>query len=242
MQVLGGAKIERMSEGEKRLTVSQAAAILSVSERTVRRRCESGKLDAHLVTTESGKVWEIEAAAVEGADAAANKVRPTAAIGAATIHEGADTQSIAAANTADAAATEVRTGAANAADTQIADDARDELITELREQTSYLRGQIEAQRLQIEAANRQASEAHAALREALKMSNRALPASEIVPANPPHDSAPQVLAADANAAQEQPPGRAPRSAADYTPQLLPDTKKSRDQKGLRSLLLRLLRS
>jgi hypothetical protein len=37
-----------------------------------------------------------------------------------------------------------------------------------------LRAQIDAQRLQIEAANRATAEAHAALREALKMSNRAL--------------------------------------------------------------------
>jgi len=61
------------------LTVSQAAALLCVSERTVRRRCESGKLAARLDTTATGKAWLIEAAAIgqsaantaDGADVAA---------------------------------------------------------------------------------------------------------------------------------------------------------------------------
>ena len=44
------------------LTVSQAASALRVSERTVRRRCEAGKLKAHLESTETGKVWLIDPA------------------------------------------------------------------------------------------------------------------------------------------------------------------------------------
>jgi excisionase family DNA binding protein len=47
-----------MSE-ETRLTVSQAAAALGVSERTIRRRCENGKLAGELVSTESGATWLI---------------------------------------------------------------------------------------------------------------------------------------------------------------------------------------
>jgi excisionase family DNA binding protein len=57
------------------LTVSQAAALLRVSERTVRRRCEAGKLSARLETTPTGPAWLIEAAdipAASAADAAAN--------------------------------------------------------------------------------------------------------------------------------------------------------------------------
>jgi excisionase family DNA binding protein len=41
------------------LTVSQAAAALGVSERTIRRRCASGKLQAELISTESGATWLI---------------------------------------------------------------------------------------------------------------------------------------------------------------------------------------
>jgi hypothetical protein len=179
------------------LTVSQAAAALEVSERTIRRRCESGKLTARLATTDNGKEWQIEAAAVEkmteGADAAA------------TISVGADILTEAAAIAADAADSEVRPPADIAAANERTADARDELIIELREQTSYLRSQIEAQRLQIEAANRATNEAHAALREALKMSHRALNEGQPqVPAAPEihNQSGPQVLAEDVNRAPE----------------------------------------
>jgi hypothetical protein len=50
------------------VTVSQAAAALGISERTVQRRCKSGKLKARLVTTESGQVWEVEAATLPTGD------------------------------------------------------------------------------------------------------------------------------------------------------------------------------
>jgi excisionase family DNA binding protein len=45
------------------LTVSQAAARLGVSERTIRRRCESGRLVARLVVNEAGKTWLIDESA-----------------------------------------------------------------------------------------------------------------------------------------------------------------------------------
>lgn len=182
-----------MSDSAQWLTVSQAAAALEVSERTIRRRCDSGRLAARLATTDNGKEWQIEAAAVGATDISADTAASELRTSAATIQAGADTQTVAAAIAADAAANELRTGAAiaaaNTADTSptaqstaptpvavplSALDARDELISELRENAVYLRGQIEAQRLQIEAANRATSEAHAALREALKMSHRAL--------------------------------------------------------------------
>jgi excisionase family DNA binding protein len=44
---------------DSRLTVSQAAAALGVSERTIRRRCDAGKLAGELVSTESGATWLI---------------------------------------------------------------------------------------------------------------------------------------------------------------------------------------
>jgi excisionase family DNA binding protein len=55
------------------LTVSQAAARLGVSERTVRRRCETGKLVARLVANEGGtggRAWLIDRAATNEPDAA----------------------------------------------------------------------------------------------------------------------------------------------------------------------------
>lgn len=66
---------------EATASVAEAAHALKVSERTIRRRCENGKLRARLTTTEAGRTWRIEAAAI---------VRPmseAAANGAATIHE-----------------------------------------------------------------------------------------------------------------------------------------------------------
>ncbi len=56
------------------------------------------------------------------------------------------------------------------------DDEVARLLAEKDARIQDLRATVDAQRLQIEAANRTAAEAAAALREALKMSNRALPA------------------------------------------------------------------
>jgi vacuolar-type H+-ATPase subunit I/STV1 len=50
---------------ENRLTVSQAAAALGKSERTIRRQCETGKLAATLEPAERGQQWLIEPEAVE---------------------------------------------------------------------------------------------------------------------------------------------------------------------------------
>jgi excisionase family DNA binding protein len=54
-----------MSEhnGPAWLTVSQAAALLGVSERTIRRRCERGEIAARLVVNEGGKTWLVDQAA-----------------------------------------------------------------------------------------------------------------------------------------------------------------------------------
>jgi excisionase family DNA binding protein len=55
------------------LTVSEAAARLKVSERTIRRRCENGKLTALLKPTATGNAWHIEADSCgQSADTAAN--------------------------------------------------------------------------------------------------------------------------------------------------------------------------
>jgi excisionase family DNA binding protein len=61
------------------LTVSQAAALLGVSERTVRRRCESGQLSARLMSNGAGKTWLISVAATNAAVTATEKSTPVAA-------------------------------------------------------------------------------------------------------------------------------------------------------------------
>ncbi len=42
-----------------RLTVSQAAAALGVSEKTIRRRCVAGTLNCEKIATASGPVWMV---------------------------------------------------------------------------------------------------------------------------------------------------------------------------------------
>jgi len=59
---------ESTPESAQWLTVSQAAAALGISERTVQRRCKAGKLAARLATTETGQTWEVKAAALPTGD------------------------------------------------------------------------------------------------------------------------------------------------------------------------------
>ncbi len=62
-----------------RLTVSQAAAALGISERTVRRRCASGKLAAQMVSTETGATWLIPIDALELRSSEIQPAEPAAA-------------------------------------------------------------------------------------------------------------------------------------------------------------------
>jgi len=56
------------------LTVSEAAARLKISERTVQRKCKTGKLTARLETTDTGTQWLVDGATLPtGAD----RVTPT---------------------------------------------------------------------------------------------------------------------------------------------------------------------
>ena len=65
--------------GAQWLTTSQASAALGVSERTVQRRCNAGKLTARKVITGDGEKWEVNLGAAIGADSGANGVPPSAA-------------------------------------------------------------------------------------------------------------------------------------------------------------------
>jgi hypothetical protein len=133
------------------LCVSEVAARLRVSERTVRRRCESGQLAARRVASSSGLLWQIDPSKLRtGADRPAD----TADIGADTQNgtgkqntpEGADT------------AAKVRTGAAIAADS---------LTAHLLEENRRLW-------LALEAAQQSEAVTKAALREALKLAPKQL--------------------------------------------------------------------
>jgi hypothetical protein len=53
-----------MSELTEWLTTSEVAARLKISERTVQRRCASGKLRARRVTTDEGVFWQVDAASL----------------------------------------------------------------------------------------------------------------------------------------------------------------------------------
>jgi hypothetical protein len=97
----------------KWLTVSEAAALLKVSERTVRRRCEAGKLSAQRESNEFGVVWLVEAAAItaantgngsDGADSeegAAAQVQPESVSTAATSADDSKSSEVTAAIAAD---------------------------------------------------------------------------------------------------------------------------------------------
>ncbi len=79
------ARKQFLMSDETRLTVSQAAAALGVSERTVRRRCENGKLKAERVSGESGATWSIPLASLGIAASAIQTAE--AAVEAAASHE-----------------------------------------------------------------------------------------------------------------------------------------------------------
>ena len=81
------------------LTSSEAAAALGVSERTIQRRAQAGKLTARKVVTGDGEKWEIQLSADSGASSDATQgalpsapmVSNTADSGAKVTPESADT-------------------------------------------------------------------------------------------------------------------------------------------------------
>jgi hypothetical protein len=133
------------------LTVSQTAAALEVSERTVRRRCENGKLAARLTTTDSGAAWEVSAAAVKAADAAA--------ITADTLRTRSESES-------DEAAA-IPTDTADSAPQAAAIAADSGFLAHLQSENAFLR-------VAIEQHQRSEAELRAALREALRAMPKAI--------------------------------------------------------------------
>ncbi len=181
---------------KEHLTVSQAAARLGVSERTIQRRCKNGQLSAHLVTDEDGAQWLIDPTTLPTGD---DRV-PT--------HSKAPIHSQKDALTPDKAAT-LPTGAAI-----VPTGTTAALLAEKDARINDLRAQVEAWRLQAEAANRTAAETSAALRKALDAMPKALPDGEklrqVRTENASRENAPQ--------APIIPPGDQTPAAAKQNPQ------------------------
>jgi hypothetical protein len=140
------------------LTVSQAAAALEVSERTIQRRCKSGALAARLVSADDGQQWQINGATLPtGAAIAADRVPPQFK------HEteAADTLGATGAATLPTGAAIVPPQVPTGADTQ--------RIAEMREEIIFLRGVVEAQ-------NRDAAEMRATMRALVQAQTLALTA------------------------------------------------------------------
>lgn len=127
------------SAGAAWLSVAQAAAALRKSERTIRRRCAAGELEAR----QSAGAWFVSASAV---------MRPSAANSAAIVSATADTDSSVDADTM-AVTADTRPTAANSADAEI--------IADLRAQVNFLRASVEQHQ-------RSEAELRAALRESLR--------------------------------------------------------------------------
>ena len=172
------------------LTVSQAAAALGVSERTIRRRCDKGKLRARLVTTDSGPAWFIDRADVP--DVAAANAADTAAIA-------ADTRANVKAAQDVPTAPDAADAAAIAADTRAA-DATAALIAEKGARINDLQKQLDA----VNAALSREQSAHAETRRALAFAM----STPMLTATPP-TAAPDVPA-DADAKAARPSRRRPR--------------------------------
>jgi hypothetical protein len=173
------------------LTVSQAAAALEISERTVRRRCENGKLAARLATIETGAAWEVSAAAVKAADGAATTAD--------TLRPHSDSESVQAANLPLGKLSQAQ-AAAIAADS--------DLLAHLRGENTFLRGLIEQR-------DRAHAELMAAHRKALEAMPKQITGSEYSRDSTTQDgdekaATTKVSGGVSNAAQSA-PRRAPRS-------------------------------
>jgi hypothetical protein len=165
------------------LTVTQAATALGVSARAIQRRCKTGQLVARLVADKGGHHWEIGAgpdglplsAPTSNDRHDATRTTPTT-IANDSRNDDRDapndkqtTPYEARAATPATAPTELTTGATQETTpaTILNDAITSRYVAHLESEVTHLRGQVEAHA-------RAEAELRAALREALKMSNRAL--------------------------------------------------------------------
>jgi excisionase family DNA binding protein len=166
-----------MSEPEPEyFTVSQAAARLGVSERTLRKRIKAGEVEAEKHPLDGGGVaWHVQLSPDRtGSEPEAERKNEPEANRKLFESESASERK--------------RTGsgtetAPEVSDTRAGSEPEAGLIDQLRDENAFLRAQIDAWRLQAEAANRTAAETSAALRKALDQMPKAITAG--------NESAPQ---------------------------------------------------
>jgi excisionase family DNA binding protein len=158
-----------MSEPEPEyFTVSQAAARLGVSERTLRKRIKAGEVEAEKRPLNGGGVaWHVQLSPDRAGSEpeAERKNEPEAR------RKPFESES---------ASERKRTGSApetapEVSDTRAGSEPEAGLIDQLRDENAFLRSQVDAWRLQAEAANRTASETATALRKALDAMPKGLP-------------------------------------------------------------------
>jgi hypothetical protein len=143
------------------LTLAKAAAERGLSEKTLRKRIAAGLVTGQKVPLEGGGMaWRVQP--MGGCESSAPVITEPRA---GTVPEVKSTVPVAERNIAPEV-TGTRAGSAPVAGEDAAKDAR---LAELRDEVKFLRSALEAR-------DRDAAELRAALREALKMSNRALPA------------------------------------------------------------------
>ena len=136
------------------LTVSQAATALGIGERAVQKRCEAGKINARRTVTPQGARWEIDPNEITRTPERTNEPDEPKAPEPANQKPETDSSAV-------QKHPNERTNQANEP------NRTNEREAELKAEVLFLRGVVEAQ-------NRDAAELRAALREALKISNRAL--------------------------------------------------------------------
>jgi hypothetical protein len=179
------------ASGAEWLTVTEAALRVGKSERTVQRWCQKATVTARLVTTPDGEAWQIEAAslpasAVIGAHQVTPFQEPVTPYGAQVTPPG-DATSDAIIQSSDA--TKYEGDAIRCADRQEVTPQGDAIFSpgdatppgaQIDSYEARYVAQLEREntflRTQIEEKDRNTAELRAALREALKLSNKALPA------------------------------------------------------------------
>lgn len=250
-----GERLEAMAEAHRAtnqstsdwLSVAEAAAALKVSERTARRRCEAGKLAARLVTTENGRQWRVDPAAVQStlsapaADASDSQSTLGVAIAADRCGQAADISDslrTASDSTLAARADSVTEAAAIGAATA-ADGAQSTLVAHLQAEVLFLRGALEQR-------DRDAAELRAALREALRAMPKALGQSTSEGATDATGGTPPEAVKSPQSVQSTLDGQTPATPP-IAPQKPPESKSRAGQstlerrRGVRGWLLKVLR-
>jgi hypothetical protein len=153
------------------LTLIEACRRAGVSEKTLRKRITGGAVIGEKITLEGGgQAWRVRAdslSAPEVVPEVPNRA-PEAKAGETVGNDSAPE--------VETVITEPRAGTAREVQSSAPEGLEAALLAEKDARIADLRATVEAQRAQIEALNRDGAEVRAALRSALKLHERALPA------------------------------------------------------------------